>query len=95
MSDFPPTFFAALDLAAKLLERFDKEALHVMRLKSLRFGSLHLDAQLVNPCLWHGVICQGPALKELQKMVLIDGPIHNLKKPRLDVFLLSVLDRFK
>ena len=95
MRDFPATFFATFNLAAKLLECFDKEALYVMWLKPLCFRSLHLNAQLVNSCLGHGVICQRPALKKLQQVVLVDGPVHYIEELGLDVLLLSILDRFE
>jgi len=74
MIDFPAAFFTAFDLAAKLFERLDKEALHVMRLQPLCFRSLHLNAQFVNPCPGHGAICQCPALSG-HDVYVIERPI--------------------
>lgn len=95
MGDFPAAFLTAPDPAAELPERLDKEALHVMRLQPLRFGSLHLDAQIVNPCPGQGIVCQRPALEEPQKTVPVDGPVHGIEEPGLDVLLLAIADRLK
>ena len=62
MGDFPPSLFPALDLAAEPLECLDEEALDVVGLQALSFGSLNLEAQLLNPRLRHGVAGELPFL---------------------------------
>ena len=61
--DFPTPFLPALQPAAEMLERLDEKALDMMRLKALRFGPLHLQAQLVDFGRGHGVVGQRPTTK--------------------------------
>jgi hypothetical protein len=77
MGDLPAAFIAALDLATEVLECLDEEALDVMRLETLSFGSLHLEPQLVHARRRHGVIGQLPALEQVQEMA-VDRRRHRL-----------------
>ena len=61
ISDLPSTLLTALNSAAKVLEGLNKKALNMMRLKSQRFSSLHIESKLVNLCRWHRVIGERPA----------------------------------
>lgn len=53
MRDLPAAFFALLQPPAEMLERFNKEALNVMRLQPQGLGPFHLNAELMNLRLGH------------------------------------------
>ena len=45
--------------------------------------------------LGHGVVGERPALKQPQKVFLIDGSIYDLEQAGFDILLLAVLDRLE
>src|SRR3546814_783612 len=75
MGDFPTPLLPALHLAAQMLESFDEEALDMVRLKPLGFGALHLQAQLLDLGLGHGVVGQRAPLEQLRQVTLIDRAV--------------------
>lgn len=75
VSDLPTPLFPALHLAAQMLESFNEEALDMVRLQPLSLGALHLQAQLLDLGLGHGVVRQSTPLEQLKQVPLIDRAI--------------------
>ena len=95
MGDLPAPFLAALDPAAQMLKRLNKEALDVVRLKTLCLGAFHIKPQLLDPGLGHGIVGQRAAAQQFEQVRLVDRAIDLLEETRFDIFPLAILYRLE
>src|SRR3546814_1247960 len=89
MGDLPTPLFPALHLAAQMLESFNEEALDMVRLQPLSLGALHLQAQLLDLGLGHGVVRQRTPLEQLKRSEEHTSELQSLMRISYAVFCLK------
>ncbi len=95
MLDLVAFRLALVDRAPETAERFQEERRDEMRLEPPRFSPFHVLPDLADVGDVHGIVAQRPPFEELADMLPIEGVVHLLEQPGLDLGLVAVSDRLQ